>query len=57
MNTATAPGGGLDMLAVLQLASAASGDLHAGSVNGPAARMLSLPYPVPEAVAPRGRLA
>lgn len=56
VNAAMAPGGGVDMLAVLQLASAASGDLHAGSVDGPVAHLLSLPYPIPEPVAPRGRI-
>jgi folate-binding protein YgfZ len=52
VNAAPAPEGGCDLLAVLQLAAAASGDVHLGAQDGPALVALPLPYPVPE---PGGR--
>ncbi len=52
INAAPAPDGGCDLLAVLQLAAAASGDVHLGAQEGPALVPLALPYPVPE---PAGR--
>lgn len=57
VDAAAAPGGGSDMLAVLQLAAAASGDLHLGAPGGPALRLSPLPYDVPAPAAPRGRIA
>jgi folate-binding protein YgfZ len=57
VNAAAAPDGGSDLLAVLQLAAAASGDVHLGSVDGPALRLAPLPYEMPAPTAPRGRIA
>jgi folate-binding protein YgfZ len=57
VNAAAAPGGGSDMLAVLQLAAAESGDVHLGAPRGPALRLLALPYDAPAPAAPRGRIA
>ncbi len=47
VNAAAAPGGGYDVLAVLQTTSAESGSLHWKSLAGPALRLRELPYPVP----------
>jgi tRNA-modifying protein YgfZ len=52
VNAASAPDGGCDLLAVLQLGAAASGDVRLGALDGPALIALPLPYPVPE---PAGR--
>jgi tRNA-modifying protein YgfZ len=57
VNAAAAPAGGSDMLAVLQLAAAASGDVHLGAPGGAALRLVQLPYEVPAPAAPRGRIA
>lgn len=57
VNAAAAPEGGSDVLAVLQLAAAESGDLHLGAPGGPALRLSALPYDVPAPAAPRGRIA
>jgi folate-binding protein YgfZ len=56
VNAALAPGGGCDLLAVLQLAARGT-DVRIGSHNGASLRMLAFPYPVPEAAPPRGRIA
>jgi folate-binding protein YgfZ len=56
VNAAPAPGGGSDLLAVCQIAAAASGDLRLEAPDGPALVLLPLPYEVPEAT-PRSRLA
>ena len=53
VNAAPAPGGGIDMLAVAQVAAAESGDLHIGHPEGPSLAMLPLPYTVPAPTAPR----
>jgi tRNA-modifying protein YgfZ len=57
VNAVKARDGGVDFLAVLQLASATSGDIHVGSIAGPVAALLNLPYSIPEPAAPRGRIA
>ena len=57
VNAAVAPDGGTDVLAVLQLAAAESGDVHAGAPGGAALRLSALPYEAPAPAAPRGRIA
>ena len=57
VNAAAAPDGGSDMLAVLQLAAAESGDVHLGAPGGPSLRLSTLPYDTPAPAAPRGRIA
>lgn len=57
VNAAAAPDGGSDMLAVLQLAAAESGDVHLGTPGGPGLRLSPLPYDVPAPASPRGRIA
>ena len=44
---AAAPAGGYDLLAVLQMRSAAGGVLHLGSATGPTLQLSSLPYALP----------
>lgn len=46
VNSAQAPDGGSDFLAVIQMESAASQTLHWQSLEGPAIQRLDLPYPV-----------
>jgi tRNA-modifying protein YgfZ len=46
-NAAPAPGGGFDILVVAQNESIGQGDLHWQAPDGPALKLLSLPYPVP----------
>ena len=57
INSASAPGGGCDLLAVLQISAAELGDARLGSPNGPPLMALPLPYAIPAGVAPRGRSA
>ena len=57
VNAAAAPDGGSDLLAVLQLAAAAGGDVHLDALDGPALRLAPLPYELPAPAAPRGRIA
>lgn len=57
VNAAAAPDGGSDLLVVLQLAAAESGDAHLGAIDGAALRLLALPYELPAPAAPRGRIA
>jgi len=57
VHAAAAPDGGSDMLAVLQLAAAESGDVHLRAPDGPALRLSALPYDAPAPAAPRGRIA
>ena len=57
VNAAPAPGGGCDLLAVLQLAAAERGDARLASVDGPSLVPLPLPYVIPAAKAPREREA
>jgi tRNA-modifying protein YgfZ len=54
INAAAAPGGGSDLLAVCQIAAAASADLRLGAPGGPALSLLALPYEVPAAAPRRG---
>jgi len=55
VNAARAPDGGTDLLAVLQLAAAAGGDVRLGAPDGPRLAPLPLPYDVPAAAEPRSR--
>ena len=57
VNAAAAPDGGSDLLAVLQLAAAESGDVHLGAPGGAALRLYALPYETPAPAVPRGRIA
>jgi hypothetical protein len=57
INAARAPGGGADLLAVAQTAALASGALRLGAADGAAASLLPLPYALPVAGKPRGRMA
>ena len=57
VNAAAAPGGGSDLLAVLQLAAEESGDVHVDAPDGRNLELLALPYALPDAVPPRGRIA
>ena len=52
---APAPGGGCDLLAVLQIAAQERGDARLGAPDGPPLVSLPLPYPIPAAVPPRAR--
>ena len=47
-NAAPSPGGGCDVLAVVQSTSADTGAVHLKSADGPRLRFLPLPYAVPE---------
>ncbi len=47
INAARAPEGGHDLLAAIQIASAAKGEVHWRTPDGPALKILPLPYPVP----------
>jgi hypothetical protein len=55
VNAAPAPGGGCDLLAVLQLAAADRGDARLRSPDGPLLVSVSLPYAFPATKAPRER--
>ncbi len=55
VNAAPAPGGGRDLLAVVQIAAAESGDVRAEAPNGSLLTPLPLPYATPAAEAPSGR--
>jgi folate-binding protein YgfZ len=46
VNAARSPEGGHDLLAVLQISAADRGDLHWKSLDGPALKLLELPYSV-----------
>lgn len=48
VNAAPAPGGGYDLLAVVQVESAAAHPLHLGALDGPVLTLRPLPYTVPE---------
>jgi folate-binding protein YgfZ len=56
INAAAAPGGGGDLLAVLQIAAADRGDTRLGSPEGSPLAPLPLPYAFPPAAVPRGRV-
>ena len=55
VNAASAPGGGADLLAVLQLAARDDGVVHLGAPDGRELALLPLPYPLPAAALPRSR--
>jgi len=57
INAAHAPGGGADFLAVVQLAAMAGDALRLGASAGVAAVQLPLPYALPAAREPAGRMA
>lgn len=51
-NAAPAPGGGSDVLAVVQSTSAEGNSVHLKTAGGPKLRFLPLPYALPETVLP-----
>lgn len=57
INAAPAPGGGTDLLAVLQISAAEHGEIHVAATDGPRLALLPLPYAFPAPSAPRGRIA
>jgi hypothetical protein len=57
INANPAPGGGGEFLFVAQMAAIAGDELRLDTVGGPAVSLLPLPYALPEATAPRGRIA
>jgi tRNA-modifying protein YgfZ len=57
VNAAAAPGGGSDLLAVLQLAAAQGGNVRVDAPDGRNLELLALPYALPDAAPPRGRIA
>lgn len=57
VDAAPAPGGGSDLIAVVQLAAAERGDVRVGDPAGPVLAPLPLPYAIPTPAAPRGRIA
>jgi len=57
VNSARAPGGGADLLAVAQTAAIASDSLRLGAADGPVASLLQLPYALPAPGERRGRIA
>jgi folate-binding protein YgfZ len=57
VNAAPSPGGGCDLLAVVQIAAAERGDARLRASDGPLLISLPLPYAIPVAKAPRGREA
>ena len=57
INANAAPGGGGEFLFVAQIAAIAGGELRLDAIDGPAVFLLPLPYALPEAIAPRGRIA
>lgn len=50
VNAAAAPDGGVDLLAELKLAALETGSVHLGTADGPALRILPLPYALPDEV-------
>jgi tRNA-modifying protein YgfZ len=57
VNAAPAPEGGHDLLAVVQLAAAETGNLRLSASDGAALAPRPLPYAVPPPQAPRGRVS
>jgi tRNA-modifying protein YgfZ len=55
VNAASAPEGGCDLLAVVQLTAVAAGDLRLGSPHGAVLSSIPLPYAVPPPQPPRAR--
>lgn len=56
VNAAPGPDGGVDLLAVAQIAAAEAGDVRIGSLQGPLLEPIALPYAVPQPSAPPRRL-
>jgi folate-binding protein YgfZ len=56
VNAAGAPGGGADLLAVVQLAARDGGVVHLDAPDGRKLALLPLPYPLPKPAPPRGRM-
>ncbi|QGZ61495.1 CAF17-like 4Fe-4S cluster assembly/insertion protein YgfZ [Paraburkholderia acidisoli] len=50
VNAAAAPDGGVDLLAEIKLAALENGSVHLGAADGPALRVLPLPYALPTEV-------
>ncbi|WP_321937591.1 folate-binding protein [Paraburkholderia sp. J8-2] len=50
VNSAAAPEGGVDLLAEIKLAALETGSVHLGAADGPALRVLPLPYALPAEV-------
>jgi tRNA-modifying protein YgfZ len=50
VNAASAPEGGVELLAEIKLAALESGTVHLGAADGPALRFLPLPYALPAEV-------
>ncbi len=50
VNAAVSPEGGVDLLAEIKLAALETGSVHLGSAEGPALRILPLPYALPTEV-------
>jgi len=57
VNAASAPGGGADVLAVVQLAAIETPGLALAEPGGVPLEPRALPYPLPDVVAARGRIA
>ena len=57
INAGAAPGGGADLLCVVQVAAIAAGELRAAAADGAALSLLPLPYDLPRPAEPRGRIA
>jgi folate-binding protein YgfZ len=57
VNAARAPGGGSDLLAVVQNAARDSGEVYADAPDGRRLALLQLPYRLPDTAPPRGRIA
>jgi folate-binding protein YgfZ len=56
VNVCPAPGGGHDLLAVLQNAARDSGDVRLAAPDGRKLALLPLPYQLPDAAPPRARI-
>jgi len=56
LNAASAPDGGTDFLAVAQITAVDSADLRLAVTGGEKVSLVPLPYELPAAAAPRGRL-
>ena len=57
VNATAAAEGGTDLLAVVQIAAAETAVVALGAPAGPPLALRALPYSIPEATAPRGRIA
>ena len=57
INASAAPGGGGEFLFVAQMTAIAGGELRLDAIDGPVVSLLPLPYALPDATAPRGRIA